>query len=55
MATSHLCPGCGRWHLANLRCERTVLARYQSSDAGRQDDADVAETLSIARYLTRTR
>ena len=55
MATTHLCPDCGKWHLARLQCRRTPLARYERSDAERQGDADVAETLSIARYLLRTR
>ena len=55
MATSHLCPICGRWHLATLRCRRSTLARYQQIDVIQQEDADVAETLAIARYLLRTR
>jgi hypothetical protein len=54
MPTS-LCPHCKQWHLASLRCERTALARYQEKDAGEQDNADVAETFSIARYLMQRR
>jgi hypothetical protein len=51
MATSYLCPRCKQWHLASLKCERTALARYQENDAREQDNADVAEAFSIARYL----
>jgi hypothetical protein len=55
MATSHQCPGCGKWHLASTRCERSPLARYEQVDAAQQGTSDVAETLAIARYLLRTR
>jgi hypothetical protein len=38
-----------------VRCWRSPLARYELIDVVEQEDADVAETLSIARYLLQTR
>jgi hypothetical protein len=51
MATSHLCPRCGRRHEATAPCDRNkALRSLLTATADQQRTADQLEAISLARY-----
>jgi hypothetical protein len=51
MADFRPCVRCGRWHAAELGCDRRLALRaYVTVSTAQQEAADVAEAITLARY-----
>ena len=56
MADTRPCARCGRWHAAGLGCDpRVALQAYVTVSTARQEAADVAEAIALARYWFKRR